>query len=195
MFFIRSFAAMYNYVNEAITTLTLYVDARLVSIQQAILLCRTDLTTYIDEAIAAIPDPYISQCSVYLTESQVIPEHVHTKVLFDGKLYDNNNEFVVSPDYKFIAKAETGIYHISVQIYLLGVAASICSIYIRVNGVTVKMNTSVGLENGICSLCIYADVKLDVDDYIEIMVRHDTDSEKSVSEAITNTYMDIHRIS
>lgn len=172
MFCSRSFAVVYEYVNEAITALTAYVD----------------------EVFAGIPDPYISQCSVYLTESQAIPEHVHTKVSFDSKLYDNNNEFVVSPDYKFIAKAETGIYHIAVQIYLLGVAASICSLYIRRNGVTLKVNTSVGLENGICPLCVDADVTLDVDDYIEIIVRHDTESEKSISEAITNTYMDIHRV-
>lgn len=74
MFFIRSFEAMYQYVNEAITTLTAYVDAAIVTLNERIttevitlnntietyrLLLNesianaiTNLTTYINEQLA-----------------------------------------------------------------------------------------------------------------------------------------------
>jgi len=55
MFFIRSFEAMYQFVNEAIATLTVYIDAAILAVNNTITEAIADLTTYIDDEIDAIP--------------------------------------------------------------------------------------------------------------------------------------------
>ena len=71
MFFIRSFQAMYEYVNEAIATLTNYVDAEILTVSNAIATAVTNLTNYIDGLISAqatYTDEQIALLRTYIDE-------------------------------------------------------------------------------------------------------------------------------
>lgn len=55
MFFIRSFAAMYNYVNESIATLTAYIDTAITNLTTYVDGLVAALYTYVDNKVAAVP--------------------------------------------------------------------------------------------------------------------------------------------
>ena len=108
MFFIRSFAAMYQYINEVIATLTTYINE-----QDTAQANYTDaqiaaLVIYIDEQIAA--HAFLSRFSVRRTTSQSIPFNTLRKIQFNVEDYDNNSEYDHVTDFVWTCK-EDGIYN------------------------------------------------------------------------------------
>jgi len=73
MFFIRSFAAMYTYINEAVVTLTAYIDGAIVTLTTTLETAITNLTTYIDgqdTAQATYTDEQIAILKTYVDERE-----------------------------------------------------------------------------------------------------------------------------
>ncbi len=54
MFFVRSLAPIYTYIEEVVTTITAYVDAAIVALTTVLESTVSELTTYVDESLAAL---------------------------------------------------------------------------------------------------------------------------------------------
>jgi len=136
---------------------------------------------------------FTSRCSVYLSADQPIPTDVWTKILFNVALYDNDSEFDLVTNYRFIAE-KSGVYHVSCLLHYLTIAqGTVVQVSIRKNGATTK-------QRGICHYAevneyagVSGDIPLAEGDYLEAFAMHDNGNTQDVSNVLYRTYFDIHR--
>jgi len=137
---------------------------------------------------------FTSRIRVYQSSAQSIPSGDVTKVQFDTKVYDNDNEYDNSTNYRFTAKAE-GYYHINTtcSMYDPGADKYGCVI-IKKNGIEVARTLeNYGSING-----VYQNVSTDVylngsTDYIEVYVQHNKGSNLDTLTGDDRTNLCIHR--
>ncbi|MBA7524153.1 hypothetical protein ES705_16290 [subsurface metagenome] len=85
MFFIRSFEAMYQYVNEAMRLITVYIDESIAAIPEY---DDTALTEYIDAQVAALNES-IAALPKYVDRGHVTePDFTKADLTLDGDWYD-----------------------------------------------------------------------------------------------------------
>lgn len=136
---------------------------------------------------------FSSRCSVYRNSSQSIPKNTLTKIEFNTKLYDSDNEFDSTIDHRFKAIVE-GYYHITGQVWWESISNTV-GVQCRIvkNGIEIDRVVS-RFPNAFGNLSISKDVYLDGDaDYIELFVYHGDVTSKNISGYAQLTYMDIHR--
>jgi len=128
MFFVRSFAAMYAYINEAVVTLTVYVDGAIVTLTTAIETAVTNLTTYVDGQVTTLTtaiataitdlttyiEGEITTLTTYVDEqiatcdrtvnrgNKTSPDYIKTQLIIDDDFHDLSFTGIVPEGTKFI---------------------------------------------------------------------------------------------
>lgn len=137
---------------------------------------------------------FSSRCSVYRNTMQSIPTTAWTKVQFNAKSYDIDNEFDSISDYEFTV-AVTGYYTIVVSLYYMSVVSGKL-IYCKVQknglgGTTLVYATTI--VGGTESVSVTKDVYLEEGDTIQVYAYHNDTVNRNLSGQAFGTYLDIHR--
>lgn len=143
---------------------------------------------------AGVSGIFPSQCSVKLSADMAINTATDTKVTFNQASFDNNSEFDIITNNRYVSKVD-GMYAFAAQIKVLNLnVGTLVTIYVRKNGNPLKKEIKYH-QGGNDE---YADVDglidLDVDDYIEVWARHDNGDQQNVEHNFYDTYFDIHRV-
>ena len=144
-------------------------------------------------AVAGAAIGFDSRCSIQLSTPLTVVTDTWTKIPFDQPLYDNDSEFDIVTNHRFVAKVE-GVYHTAASIALLcdGVSTILeCTIY--KNGNAIKGNKSTVQADGYVRCHVCGDIPLAVDDYIEVWGWHNRGIDKDVKDLDIHTYFDISR--
>lgn len=134
---------------------------------------------------------FTSRCSAYRSTNQAIVKLTDTKIEFDTKLWDSDNEFDSTNGYDFTALV-TGWYHITTQVYLEGVATYRAIIEMVVEGVC--MGQSEVNNQQYYFPRISKDVYLIAGEAVHIEVYHTHSANRNVIGGRIYSYLDIHRI-
>ena len=189
MFFIRSFEAMYQFVNEAIATLTVYIDGQVLALTTYVNEQIALLTAYVDEQVGSVK--FTSRCSVRLADSYSMTQRVDRRIPFNTELWDNDSEFA---SYRFTAK-KAGIYHVSAQLWYLITGTTIQGeCWIAKNGALVFHNKIPANGAGAVIVGVSGDIQFAIGDYLEVWGRHWSFSTAYVSKTTSQTYLTIHQI-
>ncbi|MBA7496443.1 hypothetical protein ES702_07051 [subsurface metagenome] len=137
---------------------------------------------------------FTSRCSVNLSADQAIPHATHRKVYFDTAKYDNDSEFDLVTNHRFIVK-KAGVYHVSAQLFYLFINQGImCQLRIRKNGGDIKHSISTHYAQNNEFVQCSGDLLLAVDDYLEVWAYQDNGNARYIASIFYRTYFDIHQI-
>lgn len=141
--------------------------------------------------------PKQSRCCVYLNARQTITSGTDTKIQFNAEVFDENSEYDNTTNYRFTAKV-AGYYYVGVNAWLVDLPDGE---YIQT--MIAKNGTNICTTRIFCSKTVQWPSAyvgkvtfLDVGDYLEGIVRHDTGSNKDCYGAGESyTFMSIHKLS
>ena len=137
---------------------------------------------------------FTSFCSAYRSADQSITTGTWTRINWNRVLYDNDSEFDIVTNYRFVAKT-AGLFHVSGQLFYLFINAGVlCQARIKVTGVTKKETHRCHYAQVNEFVPFQGDVVLDVDDYIEIWAHHGNGNTQKVSGLNYRTWVDIYQI-
>lgn len=135
-----------------------------------------------------------SQCSVKLSGDQSINTATDTRVNFNQAAFDNNSEFDIVTNHRYVAKDE-GVYHFDAQIKILNLnVGTLVTIYIRKNGSPLKKEIKYHVGGNDEYADVDGDIDLAVDDYLEVWARHTNGDTQNIEHNSYDTYFDIHRV-
>jgi hypothetical protein len=158
-----------------------------------------DLNAIRDELIAIEQELGLtprSRARVYRTNTrQTIASDTLTKVQFNAKNYDNQNEFDITNNYRFTPK-KSGYYLVIAQVHwgssVDQTHHAICTV---VNGVAVdssrKRSSGTGYFTQECHDIVY----LTPNDYLELYVYQNSGGNINIEYGSGETYMAIHKLS
>ncbi len=137
---------------------------------------------------------YTSRCSVYLSGNQSINDTNPAKVEFDTAEYDEDLEFDLTTNNRFVA-AEAGLYHVSAGSRISNCGnADLIHGSIYVNGSEVRKSEISPQDSAPVSNNISGDVWLEATEYIELWVYHNEIGVRPLESDPSITFMDIHRV-
>jgi len=149
------------------------------------------LQTIYDSGIIDFPKQ--SGCSARLSNDQSIPNTTETKVNFDSKIFDYQNEFNTSTHRFTATKAGTYLVIASLE-YIIQTDASRYRVYIYKNGTVIKANWHGSSGTFYQGVIVVGLIPLSENDYIEVYAYQNTGGSKSINEVASRTFLDIAKI-
>jgi hypothetical protein len=137
-----------------------------------------------------------SRVSAYLSANQTIPSGTATKVQLDTEVFDGNNEYDPTTNYRFTA-ANAGYYLVLANVlYYTYAANNLAQGMIYKNDSSIFQNTShTGSTSGNLGISLSAVVYLEAGDYIEIYTLQNTGGTRTLYGGAGKTSLFIHRLS
>jgi hypothetical protein len=137
-----------------------------------------------------------SRVSAYLSANQTIANNTATKIQFNTKVFDDNNEYNSTTNYRFTA-ANAGYYLVLANLLYHAYATdNVAQGMIYKNGSSIFQNTSqTGASGGDLGISLSAVVYLAANDYIEIYTLQVTQSSQTLYGGAGKTSLFIHRLS
>ena len=146
------------------------------------------------DANGIIAMPLQSACSVHLSGNQTIATGTWTKLSLATELYDQNNDFDSSTNYRFTVPVD-GRYLCAMNISFHLNADQECGVGIWKNGGEIHRRNGVsGISNAHYHLNAVAVADLDASDYIEFMCFHSYGSDDAITGSKEYTYCMIHKL-
>ena len=137
--------------------------------------------------------PEQSGCSVRLSAEQSIPDQTVTKVRFNSKIFDYQNEFNTST-YRFTA-TKAGIYLVIASLeYIIETDVSRYRVYIYKNGANIKANWHGSSGMFYQGVIVAGLIPLSENDYIEVYTFQNTGESRNINEPAARTFLDIVKI-
>jgi hypothetical protein len=137
-----------------------------------------------------------SRVSAYLSANQTIAENTATKIHYNTEVFDGNNEYDSTTNYRFTA-ANAGYYLVLANVLYSSFAADVVAQgMIYKNGSSILQNTSQsGANGGDLGISLSAVVYLAANDYIEIYTLQFTQGDRTLYGGAGKTSLFIHRLS
>jgi len=138
--------------------------------------------------------PLQSACSVHLSANQSIATGTWTKLSLATELYDQNNDFDSSTNYRYTVPVD-GRYLCMMNIGFHLNADMECGVGIWKNGSEIHRRNGVsGVTNAHYHLNCSAVADLDASDYIEFMCFHTFGSDDNITGSKEYTFCMIHKL-
>ncbi len=207
MFYSKSIAMIYDYIDAEVVTLndtitavivtaSEYIDAKVVTLNATIVQNLIDAKTYTDEQIALVDvSVFVSRLKAYCQTTVSVPTNTYTKVPLNLTVYDVNSELDTTLN-RFVCKV-AGEYSVKGQVMLSSMAdGERMSVTIYLNGAGRCSQQFVPVHSASSWTAILAtvsDIHLEVDDYLELWV-FQSGSARNIGIGIQQTWMAVHQI-
>ena len=139
---------------------------------------------------------FTSRCNAYISSNQSIPTGVFTKIQFDTEMFDGDNEFDSTVNFRFTA-TNAGYYSVAALVYFQGMDVnSPFQMGVVLNGST-YISAPYNDINVISTLSPAAPkiIYLAANDYLEVEAYHSSVGNKNILAGRAQTYFSIHRLS
>lgn len=132
---------------------------------------------------------FTSRFKVNRLTAQSIPEDTATKIQFNNVVYDNENEYDESTNYRFTAK-EAGKYFIGANIAIQGLAdGESLNVSVILNGGAAVIGSWFKVGGvGITSQRVADDISLNANDYLHVEVLRNVGGAKNTSTTYNCTF-------
>jgi len=149
-----------------------------------------------DDSDGIISMPLQAGCRVYRASSnQTIASGSVTKVAYDAKTYDVQNEYDASTNYRYTAK-QSGYYLAKAQIRWLNFKQySTSRLELVKNASVVCRGFVVSSETRSFTTTVFDVIYLDANDYLEVWCYQDTGSDRSIAMSAWDTFFVVKKLS
>jgi len=138
--------------------------------------------------------PLQPSCSVHLSSTQTIATGTWTKLALATELYDKNNDFDSSTNYRFTAPVD-GIYLVNLNVAFALTAGNDAGGAIYLNGAENNLRIDVpGRSGGHFNINVVAMLDLDATDYVEFFAYHSEGSDDTITGSAPRTFAMIHKL-
>jgi len=132
--------------------------------------------------------------SGHLSGHQTLATGTWTKLALATELYDKNNDFDSSTNYRFTVPVD-GIYFVTVNASFALTAGNDAAAAIYKNGAENNLRFDVpGRNGGHFNINVTALLDLDATDYIEFFAYHSEGSDDTINSSTARTYAMIHKL-